>query len=151
LTKKRSRYRPKPVRLDVMAFVRAGMRQLAEMGGELATLKIKNHDALTSLVQGRASRHDMEILICTCNMTAALAVQGYGKEWTEEIVAGEAAVLAIATRPRWLCRGEELNAVREMFDVHDAQLEVVTVREIETAMDYIDEVKRNKLAKRIAA
>jgi hypothetical protein len=119
LTKKRSRYRPKPVRLDVMGFVQAGMRQLAETGGELATLKIKNHDALTSLVQGRASRHDMEILI--------------------------------SLRPRWLCRGEELNAVREMFDVHDAQLEVVTVREIETAMDYIDEVKRNKLAKRIAA
>jgi hypothetical protein len=149
--KKRSRYRPKLVRLDVMGFVQAGMKPLSAVGGELATLQIKNHGSLAALSHGQATQRDMDILICTSNMTEALAKQGFGNDWAAEIAAGEAALCAVAARDRWICRGSELHAMRELLDVHDAQLEVVTVRNIETAMDYIDEVIRNKLAKRIAA
>ena len=147
--RKKSRYRPTSIRYDVMGFVMSGIRTLSQTGGTLSTLQIKNYDALASLVQGRATLHDMNILIEISNMAEALAKQGYGKQWVTEITAGEEAIKAVASRDKWVCRSTEMNAIRELFNVHDAQLEVVTVSEIEQALDYINEVKRNKRARRI--
>jgi len=147
--RKRSRYRPTSIRYDVMGFVMSGMRTLSQTGGALSTLQIKNHDALMALVQGKATAYSMNILIEVSNMSEALTKQGYGSQWATEIAAGKAAIEAVTSRDKWICNSSEMNAIRELFNVHDAQLEVVTVREIEQALDYINDVKRNKLARKI--
>ena len=90
-------------------------------------------------------------LIAAGNMAEAFAHQGIGAEWNAEIRAGEDAILAVARRDKWVCKAGELNAIRELMDVHDAQLEVVTVSQVEKALAHIKEVKRNKRARRIEA
>lgn len=152
--KKRSRYRPTPIRFDVMAFVQAGMRPLAATG-QLSTLQIKNHDALASLALGCATRTDMDKLVAAVNMAESLAWLGFGKNWSAGIKAGEDAVKAVSERgaaaSHWVATGLELAALRELMNIHDAQLEIATVQQIEKAMDHIKEVERNKRARKIAA
>jgi hypothetical protein len=138
-----------------MSFVQSGIRTLASTGGALSTLQIKNHDALASLVLHRATRQDMNKLVEVANMTEALAWLGMGQMWEVEISAGQDAVLAIAKRgasgSQFQASMAELEALREMLEVHDAQLELATVQQIERGIDRITEVKRNKRARKIAA
>lgn len=146
---KKAKYRPKPVVLDVMAYVKASMKPLAAVGSELVKLRIINHDALLALAQGRSTLGDMNKLIEVGNMSEALAHQGFGKDWEPEIRAGQDALLTVARRDKWVCRSEELSAIREMVEVNDAQLDVVTIAQLEKGMAHIREVKRNKRARRI--
>ena len=150
--RKRSRYRPGIVRLDNMAYVRAGLEPMTADAGQFYLLKIKSHDALDLLVHGTATRLQMELLTNISNITIALAKQGYGANWWPEIHAGEEALLALSRRgmssdQHFVGRGYELNAVRDLIDVHDAQLDVITIQEMERAMDYVIEAERNKLAR----
>ena len=149
--RKRSAYRPRPVLLDALAHVKSGMKPLTQVAGEYVKLKIINHDALLALTQGKATWQSMNKLIAAGNMAEAFAHQGIGAEWNAEIRAGEDAILAVARRDKWVCKAGELNAIRELMDVHDAQLEVVTVSQVEKALAHIKEVKRNKRARRIEA
>mgnify|MGYP006291048975 CR=1 FL=1 len=54
--RKRSKYKPKGVMLDTMAWVMSGMKPINEVDSAGLTLKIKNHDALTNITQGRGTR-----------------------------------------------------------------------------------------------
>ena len=152
--KKRSRYCPKPIRQDVMSFVKAGIQTVAATGA-LSSLQIKNHDALASLVRGHANRQDIEMLIEASNMTEGLAWLGFGKQWNQAIKAGEDAIGSIASKgaanSHFIGTGLELEALRELMSVHDAQLEAVTVQHMERAMDRVNEVKRNKRAREVTA
>lgn len=152
--RKRSRYRPRPVLLDTMAHVRSGLEHMCSDVARFSLLKIKNHDALDTLVHGTATRLQMELLTNVSNLTGALAKQGFGADWTPEIRAGEDALLTLSQRGtahqmHFVGTGPELNAVRELMGIHDAQLEAVTIQDVERAMDYVIEVKRNKLARHI--
>lgn len=149
--RKRSAYRPRPVLLDALAHVKSGMKPLTQVAGEYIKLKIINHDALLALTQGKATWQSMNKLIAAGNMAEAFAHQGIGSQWGSEIRAGEEAILSVARRPKWIGNAAELNAIRELMDVHDAQLEVVTVSQVEKALAHIKEVKRNKRARRIEA
>jgi hypothetical protein len=150
--RKRSSYRPRVVRYDNMAHVRAGLEPMTADAGQFYLLMIKSHDALDLLVHGTATRAQMELLTNICNITSALAKQGYGANWLPEIHAGEEALFALSRRgmsndQHFVGTDYELNAVRDLIDVHDAQLEVITIQEMERAMDYVIEAERNKLAR----
>jgi len=147
--RKKSKYKLKPVYLDAMAFVQSGMKPLAAVGSELVKLRIINHDALLALAQGRATLGDMNKLVEVGNMSEAFAHQGIGSDWTAEIRAGQDGLLAVAQRSKWVGKGLELAAIRELIEVHDAQLDVVTVTQTERAFAHIREVKRNKRARKI--
>ncbi len=147
--RKKSKYKPRPVILDPMSYVQSGMKTLSQVVGELVRLKIRNHDALLALVQGKATFEHMLTLTEAGNMTQAFAYQGIGNEWAKEISSGEDALLAVAQRSKWVCRASELAAIRELLEVHDAQLDVVTVSQIEKAFAHIRETIRHKRAKTI--
>ena len=53
--RKRSKYKPKGVRLDNMTWVQAGLKKVDEIGAG-TTLKIRNYDALNHLREGVATR-----------------------------------------------------------------------------------------------
>lgn len=53
--RKRSAYRPKPIRADAVNYVLSGLKPLTDSGDELATLKIKNHGAMAATTQGQAT------------------------------------------------------------------------------------------------
>ena len=146
--RKRSKYKPKGVRLDNMTWVQAGLKKVDAIGAG-TTLKIRNHDAMNNLRMGTAARRDIDALIDALNVTEALANRGIGEDWKVEIRAAQDAILDLARRGvannfRFIARGPELVALNLIMEVHDAQLEVVTVKQLETAMGDVMESLRLK-------
>ena len=148
----RKKYRPKPIRMDNMAFVQAGIRPFEALPAG-TTLRVKNHDALNNLRMGIATREDMDMLIAASNIAEAMRRMGKGTDWKEELKAGHDAILAVARRGvkdmHFVMTGLELQALNLLMDVHDAQLDSCTVQDVESAIDLVMEEIRNKRATRI--
>ena len=145
--RKRSKYRPKGVRLDPITYVLGGVARFNQVP-EGTTLRIKNHMALDNLRQGTATKADIDVLIGALNMTEALARMKLGDDWTTEILAGLDALYAVAQRGKtsnkFICRGPELTAINLIMEIHDAQLDACTVKDIELGMDLVAKEFRAK-------
>lgn len=146
--RKKSAYKPKGVRIDALNWVLAGLKPVSECGDALTVLKAKNHSALTEIVQGRGNRDQIDILIAAMNMAEAYAVHGKGSDWKDEIRAGQDALFNMAIRGvntnRFLFRGLEMQAINLAMEIHDAQLEASTVKELEKMTDYVTNQIRHK-------
>lgn len=141
--RKRSRYKPKGVRIDTMAFVQSGFKKFDDVSVSV-DLRIKNHAALEALRTGTATRSDMDILIGQGNMAEAFSRlrPDLGADWALEIKTGQDALLAVIRRgiaagDRFICRADELVAINLVTQIHDAQLDQVNVKDMELAMDII--------------
>ncbi len=139
--RKRSSYRPRPVLLDNMAHVKMGFALLSGLTDTNYEVRTFNHQALKSIVDGTGSRADADVLMAAFNLAGALATQHLGDHGSV-IEAGRAALLTCCrrslTRNRLVFTGPELSAVNAAMELHDAQLDISTVGEIEQAMDLID-------------
>ena len=148
--RKRSKYKPRQIIPDTMTWVRAGLKKVDEISAG-TTLKIRNHDAMNNLRLGAATRRDIDAIIDAVNITEALANRGIGEDWKPEIREGQDAILALARRGvansfRFVAKGPELVALNLLIEVHDAQLETVTVKQLETAMaDVMESLRLKKM------
>lgn len=147
--RKRSKYKPKPIRVDVMDYVKSGLKKFDEVDVAV-DLRIRNHHAMEELRLGRATKDDIDIIVGAFNM-----VEGFirlrhdlGRDWEKEIRAGQDALLAVGRRGvgtgRFICKAEELVAMNLVMELHDAQLDKVTVKEMEQAMEIVHEDFRTK-------
>lgn len=153
--RKKSKYKPKGVRLDVMTWVQAGLKTFASLPVGL-DIRIKNHAAMDALRRGDATKDDVDIIIGAFNMTEAYTIINpeYGADWAEEIKAGQDALLAVARRGiknnnRFILKAQELVAMNLVMEIHDAQLDKTNVREMELAMDAIDKIYKLRKARPI--
>jgi hypothetical protein len=151
--RKRSKYRPKGVIRDTMTWVQAGMKKVDGISAG-NTLKIRNYDAMNSLRLGSATRREIDAIIDAMNVAEALCKRGRGEDWLPEIQAAQDNLLELARRGvandmRFIVRGEELKALNLGMEIHDAQLEAVTVRELELAMQDVMENLRLKKMRHI--
>lgn len=145
----RKKYRPKPIRTDPIAYVLSGIRPFAKVPYG-TTLRIKNHDALDKLRRGEADKQTIDILIGTYNVAEGLVRQNIGDEYREELRAGQDALLAVARRGgNFILKSEELNALNLAMEIHDAQLDVCTVVELERAIDIVQEDITHKRARSV--
>jgi len=139
--KKKSKYKPKGIRLDALNWVLSGLKPVSQVGDALLVLKAKNHSALTEVVQGRGNRDQIDVLIAALNMCEAYAIHGKGKDWLPEIKEAQDAIYEMASRglekEKFLFRGPEMQAVNLAMDVHDAQLEESTVKQLEEMSDFV--------------
>lgn len=147
--RKRSKYKPKPIRVDVMDYVKSGLKKFDEVDVAV-DLRIRNHHAMEELRLGRATKDDIDIIVGAFNM-----VEGFirlrhdlGRDWEKEIRAGQDALLAVGRRGvetgRFICKAEELVAMNLVMELHDAQLDKVTIKEMEQAMEIVHEDFRTK-------
>ena len=153
--RKRSSYRPKGVRLDNMGYVLSGFQPVARTGDAAVTLKIKNHQALASMVSGTGNRDDIDILIAAMNVAEALAITAeLGSEYRAEITAAQDAIYSMGQRgvakSRFLFTGPELTAMNLGMEIHDAQLDACTVGQLERALDFVARELRARRARAIA-
>ena len=137
--RKRSKYRPKGVFLNPVAYVLESMTPVAQHNNFLVDLKIRNHMAMKSLTQGQATRADMDDLIAMGNAVEALYRMGFGKDYDSVVADGIHALLDVARRGaangnRFILNAKEMNALNNMMELHDAQMEIITVRDMENAM-----------------
>jgi hypothetical protein len=106
---------------------------------------------MNSLRTGQATRREIDAIIDAMNVAEALAKRGAGADWLDEIQAAQDKLLDLARRGvaneyRFIARGEELKALNLGMEVHDAQLEAVTVRELELAMaDVMENLRLKKM------
>ena len=149
--RKRSKYKPKGVRLDVMRYVIEGMKPMASHPAAL-DLRIKNHQALASITRGQGSREDVDVVINALNITEALAKKvELGDQYNTEIRAAQDAVYQMARRglekSRYVFTGPEMKSVNLAMEIHDAQIDAASVADLELALDFVESEIRNKRAR----
>jgi hypothetical protein len=138
--RKKSKYKPRPILRDCMAFIKTGFEPVRNQS-ETLTLRMKNHASLEEITKGRANKGHVDIMIVALNMTEALAMvrEDLGADWRTEIRAAQDALFAMAQRGvatgRWLFTGPELTAVNLAMEIHDAQLDACTVDELQKAIE----------------
>jgi hypothetical protein len=154
--RKRSKYRPKPQLTDPLNWVISGMKPVLSAKDVMDNVRIKNHMALRCVVDGTATRKDMDVLIEAFNITEALCRvdASLGRDWAAEIRAGQDALLAMGRRglakgDRFLFTGPELSAANTVMEIHDAQLERCTVAQMEKALHEVIKDKLHKKARPI--
>jgi len=152
MSRKKSKYKPKGVRLDATTWVINGFRNISETGDAVLHLKIKNHESLECLRKGEATRMDIDAIISAFNMAEALARMQIGDDYAAEIKAGQDALLDVAKRgvnrdDRFVLKAQELTAIVETMLIHDAQLEITTIGELEKAMDIVTKEIRMRKAR----
>lgn len=139
--RKRSKYKPRPVLANPLAYVIESNRPAAENREALTVLRIRNHAALASLVQGRATRADLDVLTSVSNVTEALVQLGFGQDYADVCVGGREALISIVQRAtsigRFTPTGPEMQKLNLLMELHDAQLEIVTVRDVERAVQLV--------------
>jgi hypothetical protein len=146
--RKRSKYKPKPVLLNPMGFVMEGLSPVRSHTSFLVDLKIRNHAALDSLTKGVATRTDIDTLIAMGNITEAFARMGFGSAYEEVVKEGLLALRAVGARgvkaDRFVLKAAEMTALNEFMELHDAQMEVVTLKDMDAAIALVREEFRLK-------
>jgi hypothetical protein len=147
--RKKSKYRPKGVFPDPLAWVLSGMKTVATVPEAGVNLQLKNHSALESALRGQATRNDIDILIGAYNVAEAFARMGIGQDWAVEIKAAQDAIFHMgrkcADTNNFIFTGPEMNAVKMGMEIHDRQLEAATVRQLEQALSIVGkEIKSGK-------
>tara|TARA_R110000822_G_scaffold57443_2_gene144406 strand:- start:446 stop:919 length:474 start_codon:yes stop_codon:yes gene_type:complete len=144
--KKRSKYRPKPVIINPMGYVMESMTPVAQHDSFMVGLKLANHMAMAALAQGNAVKADLTVLINALNVMESLWRLGFGNEYRVVVDAGLRALRSVGARGiesnKFVPVADEMTALNEAMELHDAQLEVITVRDMERAVRIVhDEVK----------
>lgn len=153
--RKKSKYKPKGVRLDAVNWVLAGMRKVGTLPTAGVGLKLKNHEALDSIMKGEGTKEHIDVLIHAVNMAEALIRirDDLGADWATEIKAAQDAIYTMGKRGvekgRFAFTGPEMTAVRVVMDVHDAQLDDCSVKEMEQALYIVSEEIRLKKCRAI--
>lgn len=136
--KKRSKYRPKGVLLNPLAYVLEGFKPVKAHEDYLITLKIQNHDAMASLTKGQATRKEMDVLINMVNVVEALYRMGFGEDYGDVVKRGLDAVHAVGRRGlesgRFILKAQEMADLNDVLELHDAQMDIITIRDMEQAM-----------------
>lgn len=153
--RKKSKYKPHGVRLDNMSWIIAGMKKVGTLPTAGVALKIKNHEALDSILTGKGTKDHVDVLIAAVNMSEALVRvrEELGLDWVNEIKAAQDAIYSMgkrgAERGVFAFTGPEMTAVKLVMDIHDAQLDECMVQEMEKALDIVQEEIRLKKARPI--
>jgi hypothetical protein len=104
--------------------------------------------AMIELTQGRATRATMDSLISSLNMTEALYRLGLGTDYRQELDDGLRSLHAVASRGattgKFILRSEEMKALNTAMELHDAQLEIAVVKDIEKAIAIVENERRLK-------
>ena len=150
--RKRSKYRPKPIINDLITYTIASVQPITKYGTHILDVKIKNHVAMNALLFGKATKDDIDMLISMTNICEALYRLGFGREYKDVVAKGLEALYQVSTRgveaSVFVCKLSEVAAMNELMELHDAQMDVITVRDMEKALALVQqEFKLRKMRK----
>jgi len=147
--KKRSNYRPRNVIVNPMGYVIENMTPIAEHDSFLIDVKLINHMALATLTKGEAVKADINVLISVLNVMESLWRMGFGVEYRGVVDAGLRALRSVGARGveanKFVPVAAEMDALNTAMELHDAQLEIITVKDMERALRIVhDEIKHKR-------
>ena len=144
--RKRSKYRPKHVLSNPLGYVLESISPVASHASFMLDLKIKNHGALETLTKGKAKHTDIDTLISMVNMTEAFARLGFGKDYSDVVRDGLQALRDVGKRGAasgsFVLKAHEMNALNSAMELHDAQMDVVTLKDMDKAIALVQEEYR---------
>ena len=148
--RKRSSYRPKPQLPNPVAWIINGFKPISQAG--IVNVQIKNHNAIDALRKGIADREDMDTIIEALNIAEALQRLGIGDEYKDELRSAQDALYAVSRRGidreyRFVLKAQELAAINLGMEIHDAQIEVTTIEQMEKAIDIVKSEIKNRRAR----
>jgi hypothetical protein len=148
--KKKSKYKPRGVRYDNLSWIVAGMKKVGTLPTAGVALKLKNHNSLNMILMGNGTREHVDVLIAAVNMSEALIRirDELGVDWKDEIRQAQDAIYTMGKRGieknSFLFTGPEMTAVKLVMDLHDAQLDECSVKDMEQALFIVNEEIRLK-------
>ena len=146
--RKRSKYRPKPLLINPLGYVLENIKPVAHHEQYLVELKIKNHLAMTTLTRGEATRSDIDTLIASVNIVEALYRLGFGKEYADVVRDGLDALRDVGRRGvesgRFILKSTEMNALNLVMELHDAQMDLITIKDMDKAVELVKEEFRQR-------
>ena len=150
--RKRSKYKPKPVRLNTMAYVSESIEPIASRTSFYTTLNLKNMSALDSLGKGIATKLEADVVIEALNICEAYCMMNVGREYRQDVLNALSALQDVCVRSltqegKFICQDNEFELIQAGFDVHAAQLEVATIGSLETAIKLVFSTLKAKRAK----
>lgn len=135
--RKRSKYKPRPMLLDAMAWLKSGFAPLTAHTSANVDLRLRNTAAHGAILDGTATADDLDVLIGMSNMCTALA-RKHGADWREEIRSAADAIEAMQKRYfKWRkvqATPAELEAITLMTQIHDAQLDAARITDLDEAI-----------------
>ena len=148
--KPRKKYRPKPVVRNPIAYVMESLKPIQQHDSYWLDLQLKNSQSMSALFQGRAQKPDMDVLIAMHNVCEALWRMGKGVEYGDVLIRGKAALLDVGRRGvttgRFILKAPEMQALNDLMELHDAQMEISTVGDLEKALAIVNSMIRAKKA-----
>jgi uncharacterized membrane-anchored protein len=146
--RKRSKYRPRAVLANPLGYVLESIKPVAQHEQYLVELKIKNHLAMTTLTRGEATRGDLDTLIASVNIVEALYRMGFGKEYADVVHNGLEALRSVGKRGaesgRFILKADEMNALNLVMELHDAQMDLITIKDMDKAIELVKEEFRQR-------
>lgn len=152
--KKRSAYRPKPIKTDPMRAALA--RQCVLTDDERLIVMREARPALERIRLGTFDRQDWAYLADAANVGEALANIGICSDAPSVALLQDMqqALKAIAERAnggKWVARGPELVALKDGLDRHEIQLEFCSLHELRRAVAMVEANVRAARAGRMSA
>lgn len=136
--RKKSKYKPRQILQNPLGFVLENITPITQHKNYLVDLQLKNSSAMERLLKGKANKQDMNILIVMSNITEALQLMGFGTEYKEVGVDGREALIGIIMRAvkilRFTPTGKEIQSLNMLMELHDAQMDVITVKSMDAAV-----------------
>lgn len=134
--RKKSKYRPRDRLIDPLGWVVERMKPASSVSDWLVDLKLRNHGALTALMTGAANKGHVHDVIAAHNMCTALVARGVGSDYLWVVEASEVALRSLIQRPRYVLTGPEITAMRDLLELHNQQIEVSLVADVEDAIHH---------------
>lgn len=153
--KPRKKYRPKPVMLNPIEYAVESVQPITAQEGYLVDLQIKNQLAFGAAMRGQATRTDLTTLITAHHITEAFWAMGRGREYKDILIRSQVALREVWDRlrdtGRSTLRAPELQAFRDLLELHDAMMEVATVKDMEHVIRWAKDKNRRARAEGVAA
>ena len=133
--RKRSSYRPRPVVNDNMFYILSGNLPATAAATTITRIKVANHGAMDSLTKGKGTKADVIALGHMLTTAEALARHNLGRDWLPELAEARKALSDLTMRSgNFVMKANEIKALNLALEVHDAQLEGCTIKQLEDAI-----------------
>ena len=152
MRKRSKNYKPRPIRLNTMAYVTESIEPISNMKSFFTTLNLKNMSALDSFGKGTATKLEADVVIEALNVCEAYCMMNVGREYRQDVLNALKALQDVCVRSltldgKFICQGNEFELIKIGFEVHTAQLEVATVGSLEAAIKLVFSTLKAKRAK----
>lgn len=140
-SKPRKKYKPKSRLANPMDWLLEGFTPVEAQSEYMLNLRLQNANAVDALVRGIAKPAHVNALSAMSNVTQALVQMKVGEDFVDLADAGYDAIAALYDRAvatqRILCRGPEIKAIKDLLELHDAQMRIITVETLSRAISLV--------------